>query len=76
MEVDFVLGGGDVAIEVKGTNRVDPRDSRPLLAFVEQYRPKKALVICNEPAERIHGPVRILPWRRFLEELWSDRIVS
>ncbi|MGH2571070.1 MAG: ATP-binding protein [bacterium] len=76
MEVDFVLGGGEVAIEVKGTDRVDPRALRPLLAFVEQYRPAKALVICNEPAERIHGPVRVLPWARFLEDLWSDRILS
>jgi predicted AAA+ superfamily ATPase len=28
MEVDFVLGGGEVAIEVKCTYRVDRRDLR------------------------------------------------
>jgi hypothetical protein len=42
----------------------------------ERYRPAKTFVVCNEPAERVRGPVRILPWNRFLEELWSDRIVS
>jgi len=76
LEVDFVLGAGEVAIEVRGTSRVDPRDLRPLLAFAERYRPAKALVVCNEPEERVHGPVRILPWARFLEALWSERIVA
>jgi predicted AAA+ superfamily ATPase len=61
LEVDFVLGKGEVAIEVKGTNRVDPRDLRPLVTFVEEHRPAKALVVCTERAERIHGSVRILP---------------
>ena len=36
-EVDFVLGGGEVAIEVKGAARVEKRDLRPLTAFVEEY---------------------------------------
>jgi predicted AAA+ superfamily ATPase len=26
LEVDFVLGEGEVALEVKGTSRVDPSD--------------------------------------------------
>jgi len=34
LEVDFVLGGGEVAIEVKGTSCVDAVELRPLKAFV------------------------------------------
>ena len=41
LEVDFVLGDGEVAVEVKGTARVDP-DLRSLRAFVEDNRPRQA----------------------------------
>jgi predicted AAA+ superfamily ATPase len=75
LEVDFVLGRGEVAIEVKGTSRVDQRDLRSLTAFVEEYSPKKALVVCNEKEERLQGNIRIVPWRRFLENLWGGKII-
>jgi predicted AAA+ superfamily ATPase len=75
LEVDFVLGLGEVAIEVKGTNRVDNRDLRPLHAFIEEYSPGQALVVCNEAAERLVGPIRIMPWRQFLQSLWAGEII-
>lgn len=76
LEVDFVLAGGEVSIEVKGQSRVENRDLRPLAAFMDEYRPKKALVVCNEKEERVVGKIRILPWRRFLEELWEGGLIS
>jgi len=75
LEVDFVLGGGEVAIEVKGKSLMDKRDLRPLTVFIDEYVPKKALIVCNEKAERVLGQIRILPWRRFLEDLWGGRII-
>jgi predicted AAA+ superfamily ATPase len=75
LEVDFILGGGEVAIEVKGVSRIDNRDLRPLRAYKELYAPRKALVVCNEKNERIVGDIRIIPWRKFLSDLWSDRII-
>ncbi|MBM4332452.1 MAG: ATP-binding protein [Deltaproteobacteria bacterium] len=75
LEVDFVLGGGEVAIEVKGSSRVDQRDLRSLMGFAKEYSPKKALVVCNEREERLHENLRILPWRRFLENLWGGKII-
>ena len=74
-EVDFVLGGGQVAIEVKGASRVDNRDLRPLFAFIEAYAPQKALVVCNERAERVLGEIRVVPWKTFLQELWAGDII-
>lgn len=65
-EVDFVLGGGKVAIEVKGASRVDKRGLRPISAFIEEYSPRKALVVCNEKEERVHRHIRVMPWGRFL----------
>jgi predicted AAA+ superfamily ATPase len=76
LEVDFVLGGGEVAIEVKGTSRVDAVDLRPLRVFVEEYRPRRAYVVCNERAERLHGDIRIIPWKKFLQALWDGRVIS
>ena len=75
LEIDFVLGDGEVAIEVKGASYVDNRDLRPLRAFIDEYSFKKAIVVCNEKDERVVGQVRILPWRRFLEYLWSGAII-
>ena len=76
LEVDFVLGNGEVAIEVKGTNRIDSRDLRPLMAFRDEYAPRKTLVVCNERVERIYERIRILPWRVFLRDLWEGKIIG
>ncbi|MFH1672328.1 MAG: AAA family ATPase [Pseudomonadota bacterium] len=76
LEVDFVLGGGEVAIEVKSATRVDQKDARSLIAFVEDYSPRKALIICNEKQERVHGKVRIMPYRKFLSDLWEGKIIG
>jgi predicted AAA+ superfamily ATPase len=75
LEVDFILGNGEVAIEVKGSSRVDNRELLPLRAFVEKYSPRKALVVCNEKEERLHDAIRVIPWRDFLRDLWDGRII-
>ncbi|MFZ4733575.1 MAG: ATP-binding protein [Pirellulales bacterium] len=75
-EVDFVLGSGEVAIEVKGTSRVDDRDLRSLRLFGETHRPRSSLMVCNEAAERVVDGIRIVPWRSFFQELWEGRIIS
>lgn len=74
LEVDYVLGAGEVAIEVK-SGRLDAADFRPLEAFAEEHRPRLALMVCNESRPRLHGKVRVLPWREFLEQLWGGEIV-
>lgn len=76
LEVDFILGAGEVALEVKGTSRVNSSDLRPLKAFVEEHRPAKALVVCNEKAARVTDKIRILPWRDFLSDLWEGKIMK
>ncbi len=75
-EVDFVLGGGEVAVEVKSTGMVDKRALRPLKTFIELYSPKEAIVVCNEREERLHSGIEIMPWRIFLQKLWQDEIIS
>ncbi len=75
LEVDFVLGGGEVAIEAKSMAIVKKRDLRSLTAFCEEYSPREALVVCNEKEERVHEKIRIMPWRKFLRNLWEGQII-
>jgi predicted AAA+ superfamily ATPase len=75
LEVDFVLGDGEVAVEVKGKARVDPADSRSLRAFREENRPRRAIVVCHEPAPRVQDGLEVLPWREFLRRLWAGEVI-
>lgn len=75
LEVDFVLGPGETAIEVKGSSNIDKKDFHGLLAFIEEYSPKKAILVCNEKEERVSGSIRIMPWKIFLDKLWGDEII-
>jgi predicted AAA+ superfamily ATPase len=75
LEVDFVLGAGQVAVEVKGASRIDGRDLRSLSAFVSEHKPRLALLVCNEATERVVAGLRIMPWRTFLSALWAGEIV-
>ncbi|MBI4309324.1 MAG: ATP-binding protein [Candidatus Omnitrophica bacterium] len=75
LEVDFVLARGEAAIEVKGASRVDHLDVKGLRTFYDEYRPKKAIVVTNERAGRIDKGIHFLPWRDFLGQLWSGKII-
>jgi predicted AAA+ superfamily ATPase len=76
LEVDFILGGGEVAVEVKGTGRVDTRDFKPMQAFIETYSPRSAYIVCNENTRRVHKGIVVIPWREFLQDLWTGKIIN
>ncbi len=63
LEVDFILGQGEVAL-------------RPLKTFIQEYRPARAFVVCNEGSPRVHEDIRILPWRDFLNMLWNGEVIA
>jgi predicted AAA+ superfamily ATPase len=75
LEVDFILGDGEVAVEVKGTSRVDRRALTAIRAFSDEQAPRAAYVVCDEPAERSVEGIRVMPWRQFLEKLWANHII-
>jgi predicted AAA+ superfamily ATPase len=75
LEVDFVLGGGEVAIEIKGAARIDRRDMNALEAFGQASSPKRSIIVCNEKERRVYGKIEILPWEIFLHELWAGKIL-
>lgn len=74
--MDFIPGRGEVALEVKGTERVDSRDLRAIKSFSAEYRPKKVIVVSNEQAERKVEGIHLMPWKLFLQRLWSGEIIK
>ena len=75
LDCDFVLGRtGSAAIEVEGSDNVEPRDFKGLAAFAEEHGPRLAIVVCNEPVPRRTATgIWMLPWREFLERLWGRK---
>jgi predicted AAA+ superfamily ATPase len=75
MEIDFVLGDHEVAIEVKATDHANHRHLKGLKAFSEEYEVKKLIVISNDPLPRLVDNILILPWKVFLAQLWGEKII-
>jgi predicted AAA+ superfamily ATPase len=76
IEIDFVLGTHEVALEVKSTTNANPRHAKGLIAFSEEYKVKKSILITNDPFPRQMGNILILPWKIFLQKLWNGEIIK
>ncbi|TNE70789.1 ATP-binding protein, partial [bacterium] len=75
IEVDFILGDHEVALEIKGTDTVNSRHLKGLKAFMEEYNVKKSIVVCTEPQVRLVDGIWIMPWQVFLTQLWNGEII-
>lgn len=71
IEVDFILKEGETAIEVKGTEQIQPRHLQGLKAFREEYHPRRLIVVSLDKRPRLVDGIEILPWQDFLKELWG-----
>jgi len=49
---------------------------RSLLLFGETHAPRLSILVSNEAEERVVRGVRVMPWRRFFQELWDGRIIG
>ena len=76
LEVDFILGSNEVAIEVKSTEMATYRHLKGLKSFAEEYSVKNLIMVTNDPYPRKVNDILILPWRVFLEKLWRGDIIS
>ena len=76
LEVDFILGKMDVAIEVKASTRIHEIDTRPLQVLSEEQAVGKRILVCRESEpRRMPNGIELLPWQTFLRELWADQLV-
>ncbi len=69
-EVDFILGD-HTAIEVKARPNLTARELKGLHALAEEKKLKRYLIVSLEERPRSDGTVTMLPYRMFLEALWS-----
>ena len=75
LEVDFILGDHQVAIDVKGTEQAASHHLKGLKAFREEYRTKHSIVVTLDAKARIVDGISILPWESFLRRLWAGEII-
>lgn len=73
MEVDFVLGKAEVAIEVKGKENVTSHDLKGLRDFKHEYPTvKHCIVVSLEKTARLTSDnILILPYQKFIKQLWQ-----
>jgi predicted AAA+ superfamily ATPase len=76
IEVDFVLGDAEVAIEVKSTANASTVHLNGLGAFGEEYpEVRRRILVCLEPKRRrLQSGIEVMPVTTFLRELWSGGI--
>lgn len=76
IEIDFVIGENEMALEVKSTSNVDHKHLKGLNNFLEEYNVKYPILISNDPYPRQIGKIIALPWNIFLEKLWAGNFIS
>jgi predicted AAA+ superfamily ATPase len=76
MEVDFILGDHQVAIEVKATDQANPRHFKGLTRFAEEYAVDRLILVSNDPSPRKIGDISVMPWQLFLDKLWAEEIIK
>lgn len=76
LEVDFILGEMEVAIEVKSSKRVHEADTKGLKALNDSHTVKRLLLISFENEAKILGDkIECLPWESFIKMLWDGQII-
>lgn len=78
LEVDFILGDMEVAIEIKASKRVHESDTKALRQLSSESKLKKSILVSQETESKwlCEGQIECLPWRLFLERLWSEEIIQ
>ena len=76
IEVDFILGEHEIAVEVKSTDLAKPRHLSGLRSFGEEYVTKKQILVTNDQHPRQVGEIMVLPWRVFLDRLWGGELIK
>lgn len=78
IEVDFVLNDMEVAIEVKASSNIHKDHTKGLEELKIDYpKVKRRIIVCLEKNKRtLSTGIEILPYKDFLQELWSNELVS
>ena len=76
VEVDFIIGNAQIAIEVKGKEKINSSDLKGLRQFkIEHPKVKRLIIVSLEKTRRItNDNILILPYRDFIKGLWNGKI--
>lgn len=76
-EVDFIIGDKEIALEIKGSERVHVGDLHNLEAIREDGPVRHRIVACLEKEPRtLENGIQILPWKHFLDRLWAGEYLK
>lgn len=75
LEVDFILGDNEVAIEVKSTDNITNRHLNGLKGFASEFAVRRQIIVSMDPYHRKIGEIEVIPWGKFLQELWAGEII-
>lgn len=77
IEVDFIIGDMEIAIELKTSKRVHETDVKSLKILQEEYKVKRCLLVSFETEPKILSDnIECLPWKLFLEMLWGEELFT
>ena len=77
IEVDFILGEKELALEIKASARVHEGDIKHLKALMEDGPVKKAMVVSMENLPRhLESGIETCPWQDFIHRLWSGEFIK
>lgn len=76
IEVDFVVNHIDLAIEVKGANKINSNHLKGLQNIILDHpETKRRIIVCTEPKARVTDDgIEILPHHDFLSLLWKGNL--
>lgn len=74
VEVDFILGKAQIAIEAKAKEKISLNDLKNLRQFKREYPPVEQLIVVSleKNTRRTKDGILILPYQEFIRKLWQD----
>lgn len=79
IEVDFILGRGDIAIESKMSTHIQAQDTKGPVHFHNNHPQAKLYIVCLESRPRLmsvdNKQIYVMPIQKFLEDLWGQKII-
>ena len=74
-EVDFIVNDMELAIEVKGTKRVNQNHTKGLIELVKDHpNVKRRIIVSLDDQKRtLESGIEIFPWKVFAKDLWAGK---
>ena len=78
IEVDFICGNMEIAIEAKSSRRITTSHTKGLRSLIDDFpRVKRRIVVCGEPRSRVtEEGIEVLPFKTFVSKLWGGELMD